>query len=260
MQVTITALTEPDELHCHYQGEFNVQPCVLALNLEHGTMTCHYNAAIGSGIPASVYNRRTLWYDIPVLTADAANTLMESLKPLAQRILDGATIEWDGNGNHRGELNADAQAADTELAENCAPELFGPEVEVAEYDAGDWFGGEGPTEARERLGLTADTTDKEIEALAATEAAEASAMNSNDGHTILCGASEWLTSEREDLRDAVREELDELIKTIADMINQRNAAICRLAEWGDSNRSIATRVGRSHPWVANIVEVYTRHS
>ncbi|MGW2112830.1 hypothetical protein [Streptomyces sp. NPDC001948] len=42
----------------------------------------------------------------PVLNGEAANELLRELAPLAQRVLDGATIEWDGE-NYVGRLITD---------------------------------------------------------------------------------------------------------------------------------------------------------
>src|SRR5437764_9511873 len=91
-QVTITKLNEndPTAIYRHYQGELAPQPCLIALDLEDGELTARYNPEIGSGIPESVCHGRTLWWDIPCLTAESANELMDDIKPLAARELAGS--------------------------------------------------------------------------------------------------------------------------------------------------------------------------
>lgn len=118
--LTIVPLTEDNELLCHYSSEHRPQPCVLWLDLEDGEMSARYNPEIGNGIPMSVHLGRTRWVEIPLLTTAAANALLEEVAPLAERILAGSRIEWDGN-NNRGYLDEDADAALEELTERCDP-------------------------------------------------------------------------------------------------------------------------------------------
>lgn len=195
----ITKLTEPDALFCHYPGEHEIQSCHLALDLEDGELTAGYDGNIGGGSPESVYHRRALWIGIPTLTADAANRLMDEAAPLAQRILDGAEIVWDGN-NHVGRLDEDATDALDELAAMCDPTCFSGTDTVAEYDAGGWFGAEGREQVIERLGITAATTDDQIAAIAKAEEEDARTNTSGYGYVLLTKAEEYLTEIRDELR------------------------------------------------------------
>lgn len=252
MNVTITPVTEPDELYCHYSGQFQTQQAILSLDLESGEMTCSYNAEIGTGIPASVYHQRTIWLDIPTLTADAANQLMDDVEPLAQRIVDGAEIEWDGN-NHVGSLNEDAQAALDEMAAACAEENFDATSTVNEFAAADWYI-DLADESIARLGLTADSTDVELEQMADAEQKEARTADSNSGYTVLVGAVDWLHDRREELRDATREQLGETAEKLVELEAMRDSGIQRLATWGDSSRAIGGIVGLSHTRVQQIAK------
>lgn len=202
-----TELTEPDELLCHYPGENNIQPTNLELDLEDGELTAGYNPNVGGrAYPESVGNRRTLWFPIPCLTATAANALLEDAKPIAQRILDGATIEWNGN-NLVGVLTSDAQAACDELAALCDEGNFSEADYAVQYDAGDWFAGEGSSEVvAERLRITAATTDEQIAAMTRAEEEDARDSASIYGYLLLAGTGEYLTGVRDELREAAEDE------------------------------------------------------
>jgi|GEM_PF-1401384 len=248
--VNITRIDEPDELFCHYPGQYQPQPCHLALDLEDGELTASYNPEIGSGRPASVYHRRTLWAEIPCLTADAANALLDEVAPTAQRVLDGATIEWNGN-NHVGHLTDDAEQAWDALAQRLDPAEFSDSEIVSAWDADDWFGGEGREQTLERLNLTADTTDEQITAMAAQETEDAKGI-SEAGYVILRGAGEYLTGLREDLRNTVRDDLEQVAEQLDTLTGRRNSLIRRLAAWGDSSRTIGACARLSHVRVQQI--------
>jgi hypothetical protein len=258
--VQITRIDEPAELFYQFppdgRGRSNQegrpQPCYLTLNLESGEMTCRYNSEIGTNIPKSVYQQRVIWVSIPCLTATAANRLMDEVAPIAQRILAGAEIVWDGH-NHVGRLDDDAQAGVDALAERCAPEggQWPDSDTVSAWDAADWFGGEGREQTIERLGLTADTTDDQIAEMARQEEADARA-SSDAGYVILIGGEDYLTELREELRAAITDELAEVAGQIATLTERRNDLICRVVLWGYSSRRVSEYAGVSHTQVQNI--------
>lgn len=257
---------DPTALYCHYQGEYEAQSCYLTLDLESGDLTAEYNPEIGNGIPARQYHGVVLIWSIPTLTAEAANALIDRTAEVAQRILDGASVEWDGN-NWVGWLNDDASTAQDRLADDIAE---AEQIDcVGELDAVDWFiDGELPED------LTADTTDKQLAEIAEEQAAHAvDAMG--DGYTVLRDALEYLTERREEMRDEVREqldsigdeidELDDQIKPLREKLDEllaarkpkageREALICRVSAFGDSDRAVASLAGLSHTGVQKIVE------
>lgn len=250
-RVVITLLDEdaPDALYRHYQGETQGQPCHIALDLEDGQMWADYNPEIGSGIPTSVYHGRTRRWGIPCLTATAANQLMEDLKPLAERVLAGSEIEWDGN-NNVGILNEDASAAEQEIYARLEDLSEYDYDRIHEYDAGDWFADAGE-DAPE--GLTAATTDRELAEMAAELEHEAKTLYDN-GYTVLVGAEEYLTTKREEMRDQEREELEDVAEQLDELVAKRDALIRRQASWGDSSRDIGARASLSHVGVQKIVK------
>src|SRR5689334_13481078 len=110
---------DPAALHCHYPTQNDPQPCCLILDLEDGDLTATYNPNIDGGVTTREWNGIVRSWSIPCLTAASANRLIDDVAPIAQRILDGATVEWDGS-NHVGRLNADASEAAEELATTLA--------------------------------------------------------------------------------------------------------------------------------------------
>lgn len=206
--VHITRVNEPDGLYYRYGSQNQPQPVMLELDLEDGGLTCRVNPAIGNGLPESVFYGRILWMEIPILTAAAANQLLKRAEPIAQRIVDDAEIVWDGNKNV-GRLGDNARAAYDELADLCDRARFDDSDTVSECDACDWFGGEGREQAIARLGLTALTTDEEIEVMAEAEARDARTGASHDaGYVLLDGAEDYLQDVRDDLRTTAVEELE----------------------------------------------------
>jgi hypothetical protein len=203
--VKVTQLDEdvPHALHQHYAGEQAPQACHLALDLRDGELSAAYNPEIGSGIPAFVYHHVVLWWPIACLTAAAANSLLRDLAPLAQRVLAGSRIEWDGS-NDVGVLTRDAQAAEQQILDLIADHA--PDLEqVSELDAGDWFS-EGDLPA----GLSADTTDEELAELAAAEEREVATIEigRRTRYTVLLNAEEYLTARRDELRESRADEVD----------------------------------------------------
>ncbi len=252
MNVTISTIVDPDALyHCH-DGRFTPQQAHLALDLRDGELTADYNPESGA-VPESVFQQTVIWVGIPTLTATAANQLMEDVRPLAQRILDGSEVVWDGN-NHVGQLNDDARDALDDLVEQCADDNFDLTVQVVGYDADDWYSSDDRDAEIKRLGITADTTDAEIAALAKTETEAAPTMTSNYGYLVLTGAEQWMLGVRDALREAVREEMDELAHQIAELAERRDQLIRRVRGFGDSYRGIGDRIWLSHSQVRRIVK------
>jgi hypothetical protein len=269
-QVTVTPLkldeNDPAALHCHYQGQYEAQPCKLTLDLESGELTAEYNPEIGNAKPMREYNGLVLSWPIPTLTAAAANKLIDEVTEAAQRILDGASVEWDGN-NWVGRLDDDAETAAGRL------EFAVAEAEpidcVGELDAADWF-----SEGDLPDGLTAEATDEQLAAIT-EEQQQAASEAMGDGYTVLMGTLEFLTARREELRQEVRDQLDAVGDEIADLdeeikplreqlelllgerkpkLAERDALICRVSAFGDSDRAIASLAGLSHTGVQKIVE------
>jgi hypothetical protein len=245
--VKITPMTEEDELFCHYSGQYNIQDAVLTLDLEDGELTAQYNPEIGTGIPASVYHGRTRWIPLPgPLTNEAANALLEEAAPLAQRILDGSDIDWDGN-NHVATLDADAHQAEEDLVE-LAGSYDDPSYLIGEVEAADWF-----SEGDEPAGVTADSTDDELATIGAREAAAARTCGA--GVTIVAGMVAYLTALRQEKREKVYAELARVRDQFAEIGERRDALVAQVRGWGvDSLRDIGEMAGLSHTHIKRLTE------
>jgi hypothetical protein len=187
--------SDPAALFCHYDMQTNIQPCYIELD-EDGDLTASYTGEVGPpyAVPESVWHRRTQRWTIPCLTAKAANELLREILPLAQRLYDGLSIEWDGN-NHVGHLDKDAQEADDEIESLTDPRNFDDSSLVMELDAGDWWSqGEQPP-------VTAISTDEELLCLADEAATEASDCY-DAGYCVLTGAYEFLSDRRKEAQYA----------------------------------------------------------
>ena len=144
------------------------------------------------------YHRRILeWSSHMVFAVEADHAMIlalaEKLQPLLDRVIDGYTIEWDGN-NNVGKLTDDAQVASdeiTDIMDRLHPEDWSTPVDV--WDAREWLG--------DFHDITADTTDNEIKLKAwkFTDAAAADKIHLtyNRGETM----SDILWSIRDELRE-----------------------------------------------------------
>lgn len=256
MDVTITRITEPDELFCKYPTEFHPQPVDLELDTRTGKLSCSYDPNIGGGTTFDHYHRLILSIGVPCLTADAANGLMDEVAPLAQRVLDGADEEWNGS-NNVGVFTDEAMEAWEEIERICNAWSTDedPSLTVSWWDVADWFS-EGEASTIESLGLTADTTDEQLDAIA-TEQVEIARTNSVAGYAILDHEDvvAYITELRNALRQTAREELEDVAEQLADLEARRDAGIRRLAAWGDSSRSIGALIGLSHTRVQQIAKL-----
>ena len=198
--VTIRPCTDPTELFRHYDGQSEPQPAYIALDLEDGGMWASYDAIVGSGTPEEVFHRRERWYGIPTLTGEAANELMERLRPLAARILADSDVEFDGNGNRVGVLGEDAQAAEAEIEQIITREydagaLEGTRDLVAAWDIDGVVNGE----EVDTYGITAATTDERLDEI------EKELLADLGGVAVCHGLDDHLRGLRDDLREQYSE-------------------------------------------------------
>lgn len=259
--VTLVSVDEDDPaaLYRHYLTQSTVQPAHVELDLEDAILSAGYNGEVGPPYaqPEAVWHRRSLRWSIPVLTAAEANRLLRELLPLAQRILDDSTIEFNGD-NMAGTLGPAAQAAEDELNDLIA-DFVGGEVEETDetwFDNGEIFVGLKLGDFAAPI-LTADTTDDQL-----TEIEEGLRqlvpVETPGGHVVLHGVHEWLTELREELRiadrDALSRTIAEIEETVERLTAKRDAHIVRQVGWGDGHREVAKRAGLTHPTVARIVK------
>ncbi|MDE2099695.1 MAG: hypothetical protein KGL39_20750 [Patescibacteria group bacterium] len=139
----------------------------LQLNTMPATLGFAYYYQSENGVSPAVYHHLTLEWSVPgavdaqQLTADIN---AGELDDLLTRVLKGHTVKWDGN-NHVGRLNADAADASEQVQEWLDRATSLPD-EGGLWDAGDWL-------PHCPDGLTATTTDEELDDLASTLEKEA---------------------------------------------------------------------------------------
>ena len=108
-----------------------------------------------------------------------ANDLFDAIRPLAESIVEGASVEWDGH-NHVGRLTDDARLA-YDAIERLCEEAGGEGAEVSVWDAADYYEPCGSGRGDERLvsiahevGITARTSDGRLAEIVRTEERKAS--------------------------------------------------------------------------------------
>lgn len=135
MELTIKHLTDTSRtaLWHQYLGQYAPQPVSVRLSLETGEMWIEINPEIGNGTPEPVYNGREIAWSFPcVPTPEQANDFMEEIASLAQDILNGAEVAWNGN-NHVGRLTDDASMAEDMIDQRIM--MITSEIDEEEIDA-----------------------------------------------------------------------------------------------------------------------------
>lgn len=190
--VQVTHLdAEGTALHCQYKGQSAPQPCFIELHCETRTLSAAYNPEVGNAVPMWVWHNRILRWAIPVLTDDAANALLDELAAEAAIICDGYSCEWDGH-NHVGRFTEAAKAAEQQIDGIIQGHSWIDRDQVQIWDAGEWY----VDSPDKELGISAETTDDQIRALAVQETAKAL----EDGYNV-SGIEEYLTGRRDAMRE-----------------------------------------------------------
>lgn len=110
----VAELGKPDALLHIYPRQSEPQDCYLELDTRDGTFRADWNPEIGNAVPSTVYHGMVRRYHIPVLRADTANGLLHELEGLANRVVAGTAVEWNGS-NHVAALNDDARDAEANI-------------------------------------------------------------------------------------------------------------------------------------------------
>lgn len=101
LNITFTD-NEPNEfpIFHQYAGQFLPQPAFISLDINDGEVTADYSGEIGNAVPFDVWHKKVLRFSVePCIRAAKIAEIIESHKDEFQAILDGASIEWDGNNN-----------------------------------------------------------------------------------------------------------------------------------------------------------------
>ena len=177
------------ELYVKLPGQNGPQACYVELDARGGgCLSASANPEIGTMIPDAVHAAHVMRFPIPALKPEAANALLLELEPTARLVVAGYEATSDGRGNLVGGYDARAIDALERIRERCDRLDDGSEeTAIQVWEAVDWFAGSGLPLAR-GLGITATTTDAELEAIEKTEVDGARA----EGIDILVGLHDYL--------------------------------------------------------------------
>jgi hypothetical protein len=245
IEVVHLAVDNPAVLYRRYPGRDFVQPCFVALDLADGALSADYDGEVSGNTPESVYHGRVLRWEIPVLTAQAANELLDDLAAAAQRVLDGASIEWNGSSNVV-RLTAEALAAEEEATALCAA---ADRAKVVEFGAEHWFS-EGRPPAVEAI-----ATDVELEESAQELQADAQSQAVTDDsgdYIVLGGLVDYLAARRAQAREEVEEQLEAAAQTLTEITRRRDTLVRAASMWL-SSRQVGDLACLSHTHVQRIV-------
>jgi hypothetical protein len=194
MSVQIVKVAHDDELF--FEMNDGAAPTYVDVDLTSREISAGYHAA--SGTPGRVWHGFIRRYDIPLLTADAANRLMERIVPLAERMCDDWSEEIGRGGRAEAVLGADGRAAEAELIATLPDEnTVDPASTIDVWDAANLFIGNEVDE----YGITADTSDAELEQIAEQMLDEVRSSSAS-GVVVAPGLEEYLR----DLRDEMVEQ------------------------------------------------------
>ena len=194
MHIQIIEASRESELF--FEMDNGAAPTYLEVDLTSREISAGYHA--GSGTPGQVWNGFIRRYDIPLLTADAVNRLMERVAPLAERMCNDWSEEIGRGGRAEAVLGADGRAAEDELiAALPGDEDVDPADLVDVWEASLMFVGNEVDE----YGITADTSDEELEQIA-EQMLDEIRSSSASGVVVAPGLEEYLR----DLRDEMIEQ------------------------------------------------------
>lgn len=143
LNVTFDAIdSDRFPVYCKYPLQCQAQPAFIELDIETGECTADYNRKIGNAIPFSVWHNRKLRFSIaPEMRNNEIAELIDSLKDEFQKILNGASVEWDGS-NNIGRFNDESQRCLDDLNEAFSQCYFGiaESSMINEESFADWLG------------------------------------------------------------------------------------------------------------------------
>lgn len=200
LTVTINKLdeSEPHQLYHRYPGQTNPQGCYIGLDTRDGSVWADWDGEIGNAVPMSVWHGLVRRWHIPPLLAAEVNRLLDEIKPLLQRVIDGAEAEWDGN-NIVGRYDDDAQDAAAEINQIIEARYQTVDDGLL-WEPQDWWWQDG------MKAVCVDSTDEEIEAMvdadiAGTERESPTAVIDRDAVLALYMAERDYRREEEDEED-----------------------------------------------------------
>lgn len=176
LQTGLTVTKPDDHLYNKYPTQTQPQGTYLDLDPSEETLRADWNSEIGNAIPVDVWHGRIRRYTLPsaYLRSDAIGALMDEVAPLAQRVCDGYSEEWDGS-NYAARLTDDAQQAEEGIYEALSEADEDDCIQV--WDADEWYRDE-----RSELvaAIAAGATDEELEEMLIDGAGEIDVLENVD--------------------------------------------------------------------------------
>lgn len=194
----ILPVTEPAELFHQPVLDQPPFPTCIELDLRGKFLSASVTEPIDHGTPRDVWFGHRRRYEIPLLTADAANRVMREIAPLAERIVADWTEEpRRPGGDLQVVLGEDASAAEDELEEylHRLREYPNPADLVEVYDVNASTNGDECDEYE----ITPDTTDERIREIADEITREIAANCTESGVAVTPGLEEYLAELRDEL-------------------------------------------------------------
>jgi hypothetical protein len=161
----IVKLEKNENFYHKYPQQTRPQPTYVELECEAldgaGRLSVIIDAEIGGAVPMTVWHNRVLRWAINAEYAvgSAVNELLDSIAPLAERVVAGYECIWDGN-NNVGQLNEDAIDASDEISRISDDWMPSDDEAVYVVDATEYFDGDSELTTMVRQG----SDDVEIEA------------------------------------------------------------------------------------------------
>ena len=192
MKITIKSLEHTD-LYLRYEGQCQPQQCYVQLDCRTGDLYADVSRDIGDGCSAAEWHGHVRSWQIPCLTGEAALQLLEDIAPLAQVVLNGYDSSWDGS-NYVANYSDTAQDARDKIEYLCreAGADNGDLLQI--WEASGYLA---DPIAQAELGVTSETTNEQIDALAETIRADAR----HNGIDIVRGVVLFLEAMRADACD-----------------------------------------------------------
>lgn len=210
---TVTIIYPTECLHYRRHGEHRPQPVVLELDPERRELTVRVDHNDRHTTSFAVYHRRVAHWEVPALTQSAAEELLEDVLPLAERAVAGYSTRWNGH-NRIGEYAGDGADAMDEISELLERRHWHEDDTVQVWDASDYLA---PIrrEAAELLGITAESTDADLERVEEELRAEARPALLEGVMEALEAIRERLQEEAAEAAEAAEEEAGRIAEAMA---------------------------------------------
>lgn len=210
---TVTIIYPTESLHYRRHGEHRPQPVVLELDPGAKTLTVRVDHNDRNTTSFAVYHGRVAHWEVPALTRSAAEELLEDVLPLAERAVAGYSTRWNGH-NRVGEYEGDAADAMDEISELLERRDWHESDTVQVWDAADYLA---PIrrEAAELLGITAQSTDADLERVEEELRAEARPALLEGVMPALEAIRERLQDEAAEAAEAAEEEAGRIAEAMA---------------------------------------------